>query len=240
MFGKKATFHRFQNTYGVSYKFAGQESVGQPMAGAPAAVRAFDEVLRTTEALREYNSILLNYYDADPKDGGPRHYMGPHSDDEKSLMPLTPIISLSWCTAGHARKFRFIPKPTCADALVPPGWAVPGVDGPVVTLRNGDLVVMGGTCQRTHKHEVMQVLKRSPLEEQSGRRINLTFRWFGAAEERKRKREGAPSAAPRVELACSFAEKDEVKALGAQWDPERKVWWVPPGVALDPFARWLR
>ena len=190
MFGKKATFHRFQNTYGVSYKFAGQESVGQPMAGAPAAVRAFDEVLRTTEALREYNSILLNYYDADPKDGGPRHYMGPHSDDEKSLMPLTPIISLSWCTAGHARKFRFIPKPTCADALVPPGWAVPGVDGPVVTLRNGDLVVMGGTCQRTHKHEVMQVLKRSPLEEQSGRRINLTFRWFGAAEERKRKREG--------------------------------------------------
>ena len=239
MFGKKATFHRYQNTYGVSYKFAGQESVGQPMAGAPAAVRAFDEVLRTTEALREYNSILLNYYDADPKDGGPRHYMGPHSDDEKSLMPLTPIISLSWCTAGHARKFRFIPKPTCADALVPPGWAVPGVDGPVVTLRNGDLVVMGGTCQRTHKHEVMQVLKRSPLEEQSGRRINLTFRWFGAAEERKRKREGAPSAAPRVELACSFAEKDQVKALGAQWDPERKVWWVPADLALDPFARWL-
>ena len=39
MFGKKATFHRFQNTYGVSYKFAGQESVGQPMAGAPAAGR---------------------------------------------------------------------------------------------------------------------------------------------------------------------------------------------------------
>ena len=84
------------------------------------------------------------------------------------------------------------------------------------------------------------MLKRSPLEEQSGRRINLTFRWFGAAEERKRKREGAPSAAPRTELRCSYAEKDEVKALGAQWDPERKVWWVPPGVALDPFARWLR
>ena len=169
MFGKKATFHRFQNTYGVSYKFAGQESVGQPMAGAPAAVRAFDEVLRTTEALREYNSILLNYYDADPKDGGPRHYMGPHSDDEKSLMPLTPIISLL-VHRGPRAQFRFIPKPTCADALVPPGWAVPGVDGPVVTLRNGDLVVMGGTCQRTHKHEVMQVLKRSLLEEQSGRR----------------------------------------------------------------------
>ena len=75
---------------------------------------------------------------------------------------------------------------------MPPGWAVPGVDGPVVTLRNGDLVVMGGTCQRTHKHEVMQVLKRSPLEEQSGRRINLTFRWFGASEERKRKREAKP------------------------------------------------
>ena len=85
------------------------------------------------------------------------------------------------------------------------------------------------------------MLKRSPLEEQSGRRINLTFRWFGASEERKRKREGegAPPSAPRVELACSFAEKDEVKALGAQWDPERKVWWVPADLALDPFARWL-
>ena len=40
-------------------------------------------------------------------------------------------------------------------------------------------------------------------------------------------------------LEVPFVEKDEAKRLGAKWDPERKVWYVPHGIALAPFSRWL-
>jgi uncharacterized protein (DUF2164 family) len=44
---------------------------------------------------------------------------------------------------------------------------------------------------------------------------------------------------PVVELAVPFAEKDEAKRLGAKWNPERKVWFVPAGQDPSSFARWL-
>lgn len=47
------------------------------------------------------------------------------------------------------------------------------------------------------------------------------------------------SADSDTDLCCPFAEKDQVRALGAQFDWERKVWFVPEGVDLQPFARWL-
>jgi len=40
-------------------------------------------------------------------------------------------------------------------------------------------------------------------------------------------------------LDCPFSEKDAAKALGAKWDGARKAWYVPAGVPLAPFARWL-
>ena len=53
----------------------------------------------------------------------------------------------------------------------------------------------------------------------------------------------APSSAqmPRgvTFLSCPFREKDMAKKLGAKWDVARKAWYVPSGVAISPFARWL-
>jgi hypothetical protein len=40
-------------------------------------------------------------------------------------------------------------------------------------------------------------------------------------------------------LNVPYAEKDEARALGARWNPSRKRWYVPPGVALDAFEKWL-
>lgn len=40
-------------------------------------------------------------------------------------------------------------------------------------------------------------------------------------------------------LNVPYAEKDEARALGARWNPTRKKWYVPDGVALAPFERWL-
>ncbi|MFT5642930.1 MAG: DNA helicase-2/ATP-dependent DNA helicase PcrA [Janthinobacterium sp.] len=44
----------------------------------------------------------------------------------------------------------------------------------------------------------------------------------------------------RHELKVPYAEKNQAKALGAEWDATRKVWHVALGVDLKPFERWLR
>lgn len=37
----------------------------------------------------------------------------------------------------------------------------------------------------------------------------------------------------------NFYEKDVVKALGAVFDPDKKMWFVPVGTNLTPFEKWL-
>jgi hypothetical protein len=39
-------------------------------------------------------------------------------------------------------------------------------------------------------------------------------------------------------LTVPYAEKDEAKALGARWNPTKRRWYVPDGVATAPFAKW--
>ena len=43
----------------------------------------------------------------------------------------------------------------------------------------------------------------------------------------------------RINLVTPFAEKDTVKALGARWDPAKKVWYITDVVDLTPFLRWI-
>ena len=40
-------------------------------------------------------------------------------------------------------------------------------------------------------------------------------------------------------LNVPFDDKDQAKALGAHWNPEKKVWFVPAGRELAPFTAWL-
>lgn len=40
-------------------------------------------------------------------------------------------------------------------------------------------------------------------------------------------------------LLTQFRDKDQVKALGARWDPMRRQWYVPQGLDLTPFSAWL-
>jgi hypothetical protein len=52
------------------------------------------------------------------------------------------------------------------------------------------------------------------------------------------------SAAPRIAatdtpLNVPFTDKDRAKALGAQWQPDQKHWFVPAGRDLTPFSTWL-
>lgn len=40
-------------------------------------------------------------------------------------------------------------------------------------------------------------------------------------------------------LTVPYAQKDEAKALGARWNPTRRRWYVPDGVATEQFAKWI-
>lgn len=40
-------------------------------------------------------------------------------------------------------------------------------------------------------------------------------------------------------LKVPFAEKEAAKALGARWSAERRQWYVPAGLNVDPLRRWL-
>ena len=40
-------------------------------------------------------------------------------------------------------------------------------------------------------------------------------------------------------LVTAYADKDQVKALGARWDPARRQWYVPAGRDVTPFISWF-
>ncbi|WP_446924687.1 DUF5710 domain-containing protein [Klebsiella pneumoniae] len=43
----------------------------------------------------------------------------------------------------------------------------------------------------------------------------------------------------RTDLNVPFDEKEDVKRLGGRWDPEKKTWFIPEGIASDPFKKWI-
>lgn len=43
----------------------------------------------------------------------------------------------------------------------------------------------------------------------------------------------------RINLQCPDEDKDRAKALGAKWDPARKVWYIVDVEDLSPFMRWI-
>lgn len=100
--------------------------------------------LKTKET---FNSCLLNLY-PQGSDG-----MGWHSDDEKELMPLATIASIS---LGGDRKFSFKHRLTKETVSL--------------TLQNGSLLLMKGATQKHWLHQLPKTKKNI------GPRINLTFR----------------------------------------------------------------
>ena len=44
--------------------------------------------------------------------------------------------------------------------------------------------------------------------------------------------------ATRRWISVPFEEKDDVKKIGGRWDPKARLWYVPDGFSMAPFARW--
>jgi alkylated DNA repair dioxygenase AlkB len=141
------------------------KSKSDPMASMDSKVVTIESKMETPAVESEntaaaaagiplFNSSLINWY----MDG--THYIGTHADDERQLVPLSPIFTAS---LGATRLFRIRQKE----------------DGKIVKdlyVKNGDILVMGGAMQKHFKHEIVK------LSEAKGKllgpRISLTFRQF--------------------------------------------------------------
>jgi alkylated DNA repair dioxygenase AlkB len=110
-----------------------------------------DQLRAAVEAAtgRRYNSVLLNYY----RDGADS--MGMHSDDEPELGPAPAIASLSY---GATRTFVLRHKRDKRTLKL--------------DLEDGNLLLMAGLTQQNWLHGINKTAR------QTGRRINLTFRYI--------------------------------------------------------------
>lgn len=158
LFGKTVYEKRWSQSWGYSYAYSGSVSVGKPIAESSMVGLLVDKANELTSGVisddpTPYNMCLQNWYQ-------PEDTIGLHADDEKSLRPEYPIFSLSW---GGTRRFLFRPRNKNLKVVE-------------IYLKDGDLLVMGGTCQQTHRHEVPK--RRVTMDPETAQRVNWTIRAF--------------------------------------------------------------
>ena len=143
--GKKHLTPRLVQSYGYDYKFSGTVAKSQEIP------EIFTNLLVycSNKYKRNFNQILVNWY-RDGKDN-----IGFHSDDEDQLVDGAEIITVS---LGATRDFILKDKKSKCKT--------------VIEASNNMMIVMGGTCQKTHQHSVP---KRLRVKEY---RISITLREF--------------------------------------------------------------
>jgi alpha-ketoglutarate-dependent dioxygenase alkB family protein 2 len=145
---------RWQQSYGSIYKYKGMPDPLMDLPPLLVALTGFDNFFMKENDLmeedQEYIWPLVNWY------GNGNHYIGFHSDDEKTIVQGTPILSMTFYEKkGSHRIFQIKNLKTNQITDIP--------------LQNNSALVMGGKFQKTHKHAV-------PKAKNDIRRINVTFR----------------------------------------------------------------
>lgn len=148
IFNKEIETPRWQQSYGISYKFSGTINIAEEIPEIINKYIIWANSVDTSEG--EFNMALVNWYE----DGN--HYIGEHSDDEMQLINNSPIYCFSF---GEERDFILINKKDRTDKTK-------------LYLENNSLIIMGGTCQKTHKHTLPKRLRKK------NRRISITLRKF--------------------------------------------------------------
>lgn len=160
LWGKTVETPRFQQSYGQPYRFSGLEHAALPL---PPALQRYLDYANALPQYRtqggSFNMALVNWY----QDG--RHHIGYHADDESQMLKSgggeTHVFSLSF---GQPRTFSLKPKKDTQGRALK------------LEMANNSVLVMGGLCQRTHKHAVPKVDGKKGAA--MGRRINVTLRMF--------------------------------------------------------------
>lgn len=168
--GKEHLTPRYQQTYGHGYTFTGMY---HPPLPTPEEIKPFLDWSNSLGYTQQpLNEILVNWYE----DG--KHYIGAHSDDERELMREldggTIVVSITLQETSDSfrtnRTFRLKPKiPFSSPKSLKSVLSKERID---IDMPHGLCLVMGGKCQRTHKHQVPKTTKST------GRRINITCRCF--------------------------------------------------------------
>jgi len=164
MMGKVIETPRWQQSFGLPYRFSGVLHKEKPI---PNLVQKYLDYANTTDYSKKFgtgfNMCLINWYE------NGSHYIGYHSDEAPGATGLlhsssgeAVVFSISF---GQNRDFSLQPTK-------------PGLDfsSLKIPMPHGTVVVMGGKCQKTHKHSVPKVSGQKAL--QMTYRINLTFRIF--------------------------------------------------------------
>lgn len=148
MFGNIIESPRYSKAYLKDYAFTGLNHEASNVL--PPGI---DKIYEFCKFFNEkFNGILVNWYEPDS-------YIGFHSDDEKKLIQGEPILTLTLLeNKDEPRKFVLKSK-TSDDKLE-------------FFLNHGDIFIMGGDCQKTHKHSVPKSSKYK------FRRISITIRAF--------------------------------------------------------------
>lgn len=101
-----------------------------------------------------FNQMMINWYQHG------QHFIRAHRDDEKPLVPNSPILSISIAATRTFRIRDYSTKKIVKDILMP----------------NGTVLVMGGKFNTQFTHEVPKI--GGEKGKTIGRKINITFRRF--------------------------------------------------------------
>ena len=147
--GRRVKTPRWQQAYGKDYHYSGQVNKALPIPPK------FEPFFRWTRSRidERINGFLVNWYD-----GSLGHYIGPHRDNRKQLVPGTPIVTIS---LGQERIFRLRPWPTRLKENA--------IDFEAL---NGTVFVIPWETNEAFTHEV-PASKRL-----QGKRISVTLRAF--------------------------------------------------------------
>lgn len=153
--GKTIDCPRYSQSYLQPYKFSGLDH--EANLDLPARVNSLLEFSRELEP--DLDQSLINWYEFDGS-------IGKHSDNVKQLKPDSSIFSYSF---GPARR-TFILEPRNKGNGK---WTSYHVQ-----LEHNTLLIMGGTCQKTHYHSVPKAKVGIFQSKSTERRLNVTFRCF--------------------------------------------------------------
>jgi alkylated DNA repair dioxygenase AlkB len=161
IYGKLTPIPRWHQSYLQDYSFSGQEAKAKelPLQFQPFLQWANDLPCATGKS---FDQVLVNWY----QDGN--HYIGSHADDERQLVPQSPIVTLTFCQPAAGEKkaqprvFRIRDRKSRIIRDVP--------------TDNGLVLIMGGRFQQQFKHEIVKVTGKRASK--MGPRISITLRQF--------------------------------------------------------------
>jgi len=78
-----------------------------------------------------------------------------------------------------------------------------------------------------------------PLEHEGILRRDGNVIWLRVNIQNKPLDNGVTLSASKIYFHCPEIEESECLSKGAQWDRRKKQWYIPEGVEMRPFWRWL-